>query len=72
MGSPELSPRRDQDPRLQPILEQYGHVLVLDHEGKPQSFPQAVDECPPFVDALLKAETPEQLQQIIDALKAPE
>lgn len=69
--SPELQ-SREQDPRLQSILEQYGHVLLLNHEGRPQPFPQAVDECPPFAQALLSAESPEQLDQIVNALKAPE
>jgi hypothetical protein len=72
MGSPESLPSSEQDPRLQPILEQYGEVPVLNHEGQPQPLAQAVDDCPPFVKALLGAESPEQLQQIIEALKAPE
>jgi hypothetical protein len=68
----EIFPSKEIDPLLQPILEQYGHVLVLNHQGFPQLLTQAVNECPPFKSALLKAESPEQLQQVVDALKAPE
>ena len=69
--SPEFPARGEQDTRLQTILEQYGDVMVLNHQNQPQSLAQAIDECPPFVNALLSAESPEQLQQIVDALKAP-
>ncbi len=72
MATPESMPGKEHDPKLQPVLEQYGHVLVLNHENQPQPLRQAVDDCPPFVTALLNAENPEQLEQIIDALKAPE
>jgi len=70
--SPEFQARREQDPRLQSILEQYGDVMVLNHQNQPQPLAQAIDECPPFVNALLSAESAEQLRQIVDALKAPE
>jgi len=70
--SPEFPARSEQDPRLQPILEQYGDVVVLNHQNLPQRLSQAVDECPPFVNVLLSAESPEQLQQIVYALKASE
>lgn len=80
MTSPESlppPPNEEQDLRLQSILEQYGEVLVLDHKDQPQLLAQAFDPaspnyCPPFVNALLRAESPEQLQQIVNALKAPE
>lgn len=70
--SPEFPGRNEQDPRLQSILEEYGDVLVLNHQNQLQPLAQAVNECPPFENALLSAESPEQLQQIIGALKAPE
>ena len=70
MGSHESITSIEQDPRLMEILELYGEVLVVNHEGLPQTLAAAVDECPPFANALLSAETPEQIQQIIDALKA--
>jgi len=72
MASPEVPPVNEQDPKLDQILEQYGDILVLNHENQPQPLSQAVDDCPPFAHALLSAESPEQLQQIVDALKAPE
>jgi hypothetical protein len=72
MSSFESLPLGEQNPRLQSILEQYGNVPVLNHENQPQPLAQAVDDCPPFVNALLGAQSPEQLQQIVDALKAPE
>ena len=70
--SPEFPARTEQDPRLQSILEQYGDVMVLNHQNQLQPLSQAVEECPPFVNALLGAESAEQVQQIVDALKAPE
>lgn len=70
--SPEFPARSEQDPRLQSILEQYGNVLVLNHQNQPQPLSEAIDECPPFVNALLGAESPEQLQQVVNALRAPE
>lgn len=72
MGSPEAFAGKEQDPRMGQILEQYGAVLVVNHEGQSQPLSQAVDECPPFVTVLLSAETPEQLQQVVDSLRAPE
>jgi hypothetical protein len=72
MTSPESLPADELDPRLQPILEQYGNVPIFNHDGQPQLLAQAVNECPPFVNALLGAEGPEQLQQIVNALRAPE
>lgn len=79
MTSPESlppPPNEEQDPRLQLILEQYGDVLILDHKNQPTPLHQATNPsgpnyCPPFVNALLGAESFEQLQQIVDALKAP-
>jgi hypothetical protein len=70
--SPERLSNDERDPRLLPILEQYGHVLVLNHKDQPQPLAQAVEDCPPFADALLSAESPEQLQQLIDSQKVPE
>lgn len=79
MGSFEQLPgkQHEADPVLASVLEQYGDVLVMNHkEGGYLPLSQAVDPdstnyCPPFVHALLNA-TPEQLPQIIDAIKAPE
>lgn len=72
MSSPEFSVGNEQDPRLSHILEQYGDVLVLNHQNQPQPLSEAVEECPPLVSVLLNAETPEQLQGIIDSQKVPE
>lgn len=72
MSSSESLPNREESLKLQQILEQYGDVPVINHEGHPQPLSQAVDECPPFVNLLLGTNTPEKLQQIVDTLKAPE
>ena len=71
-NSPEGLSGGEIDPRLGPILELYGHVLVINHQGQPQSLSQAVDECPPLANILMNAKTPELLQQIIDTQKASE
>lgn len=68
----ESSPSREEDPRLASILDQYGDVLVLDHEGAAQPLSQATDACPPLVGVLLKTETPEQLEEVVNSLRAPE
>lgn len=68
----ESSPSREEDPRLASILERYGDVLVLNHEGVPQPLSHATDACPPLVSVLLNIETPEQLEQTVNALRAPE
>jgi len=72
MGSPEFQDARHIDPKLSEILDLYGNVILINHQGEPQTLRQAVDECPPLADVLLNAESPEQLRQIIDSLKAPE
>lgn len=56
---------------LQGILEVHGGTLVLNHQGLPSPLRQAVIDCPPFEQALLAAASPEELQEIINALKAP-
>lgn len=71
MGTPEAVPGNEQDPRLAKILDQYGDVLVTGH-GQSQPLSKAVAECPPFVNALLSTENPEELEQIVQALRAPE
>jgi hypothetical protein len=72
MNRHENPPANEKDPRLQPILEQYGEVLVINHKGDPQSLAQAVNDCPPFEMALLNAGSPEQLELLVQTLKAPE
>jgi hypothetical protein len=71
--SPHEKPiANEKDPRLEAILEQYGEVLVLNHQNQPQPLAEAVVDCPPFEAALLSADSPEQLEQLIQALKVPE
>ena len=72
MPSPELPSSKEVDPRLASILEQYGDVLVLNHEGASQPLSQATDVCPPLVEVLIKTESPEQLEQVVNSLRAPE
>ena len=69
MSSPELPSINVENPQLQEILSIFGDVLVVSHSGNPVPLSVAVEQCPPFIDALLRAESPEQLQQIVDALK---
>lgn len=67
------------DPRLLYIIEQYGDVLVKDPDfGKPKHdveimpVSETPKRCLPFIKALLRTETDEDLEFMIDLYRAPD
>ncbi|HLG91051.1 hypothetical protein HY379_01885 [Candidatus Saccharibacteria bacterium] len=71
MSSPEAFPTPE-DPALAEIITLYGDVPLRNHQGHPQPLRQAIEECPPFAHALLRAESPEEVKQIIEVFRIPE
>lgn len=70
MPSPESRLNEaDQDPRLTEILDRFGEVIVTAH-GLTMAVQDAQTQCPPFIEALLRTESAEQLEQVINIYKA--
>lgn len=77
MSSNESFPAEKKGP-LQEILKDYGNVKLRnphyglpDHENDPEVITvfEAQESCPPLIDALIRASSPELQRQIIDTYK---
>jgi hypothetical protein len=73
--SPESLVSKEEDPKLQQILEKYGDVKIRNphfglpgHENDPETMlvSETPEKCPPFITALLRAENEEKRRQIIN------